>query len=249
LLARFETPQQLSGFMQYFKANLAKEAGRLYGWREKLWGRRYRPIQVSNEEQALVGRLHYILSQACKEGLVWSPLDWPGVNCARALAEGRELTGTWYDRTRQFYAKRRGEKARDRDFASPESVTFETLPCWSHLSPEQYRSKILALIAKIEEETRRAHTTAGTRPLGATALLQQAPHEQPARIARSPAPRFHAATREVRRSLAKAYAFAFAAYRRAFIKLQQGHGPVEFPPGCFPPRLPILDVPYQLVPC
>ena len=41
LLARFETPHQLSGFMQYFKANLAKEAGRLYGWREKLWGRRY----------------------------------------------------------------------------------------------------------------------------------------------------------------------------------------------------------------
>ncbi|MDH3254917.1 MAG: transposase [Acidobacteriota bacterium] len=248
LLARFETPHQLSGFMQYFKANLAKEAGRLYGWREKLWGRRYRPIQVSDEEAALVGRLRYILSQACKEGLVLSPLDWPGVNCARALTEGRDLTGLWYDRTKQFYARRQGEAAKESDFATRERVVLQQLPCWSHLSPEHYRSALADLIQEIEDETRRTHEEAGTQPLGASAILRQDPHQRPPRSSRSPAPRFHAATRKVRRSLANTYALVHAAYQRASLKLRRGLGPVEFPPGCFPPRLPILDVPYQLVP-
>jgi len=248
LLGRFETPHQLSGFMQYFKANLAKEAGRLYGWREKIWGRRYRPIQVSDEEEALVGRLRYILSQACKEGLVASPLDWPGVNCARALLEGRELSGIWYDRTSQFNARRRGEPARDSDHATRERVAFQQLPCWSHFSPEQYRTAIAELIEEIEAETQRAHEAAVTQPLGASTVLRQDPHQRPARSSRSPAPRFHAATREVRRSLANAYALVYAAYQQASIRLRQGLGPAEFPTGCFPPRLPSLDVPYQLVP-
>jgi hypothetical protein len=245
---RVETPHQLSGFMQYFKANLAKEAGRLTGWREKFWGRRYRPIQVSNEEAAQVARLRYILSQACKEGLVGSPLEWPGVNCARALVEGAELTGVWYDRTKQFYARRRGKTARDRDFAVSERVEFQPLPCWSHLSPRDYRSAIVEILREIEEETRESHQAAGSEPLGASGILRQDPRQRPARSGRSPAPRFHAATREVRRSLANAYALVHAAYRRASLQLKRGLGPVEFPPGCFPPRLPRLDVPYQLVP-
>jgi hypothetical protein len=248
LLVRVDTPHQLAGFVQYFKANLAKEAGRLYGWREKLWGRRYRPIMVSDEEAALVSRMRYILSQASKEGLVWSPLDWPGVNCAQALVEGLPLTGTWYDRTSQFYARRRREKAEDRDFGSPEQVVFEKLPCWAHLSPEEYQARILDLVREIEEETRQAHEAAGTEPLGVSEVLQQHPHERPARSSHSPAPRCHAATREVRRSLANAYASVYATYRQAFLRLKRGLGPVEFPAGCFPPRLPILDVPYQLVP-
>jgi REP element-mobilizing transposase RayT len=248
LLARFDTPHQLSSFMQYFKANLAKEAGRLYGWREKFWGRRYRAIQVSNEEAALVGRLRYILSQACKEGLVHSPLDWPGINCARALAEGRNLSGTWYDRTKQFYARRRGEAVRDRDFATREHVVFHQLPCWADLSPTQYRSAIVDLIEAIEDETKLAYEGAVTQPLGADQILRQDPQRRPARNTRTPAPRFHAATRQARLSLANAYALVYAAYRQASLRLTRGLGPVEFPPGCFPPRLPILDVPYQLVP-
>lgn len=248
LLGRFETPHQLAGFMQYFKANLAKEAGRLYGWRERFWGRRYRPILLSDEVAAQTGRLRYILSQACKEGLVGSPLEWPGVNCARALVEGEPLTGVWYDRTRQFYARRRRESARDCDFATREQVVFQQLPCWSHLSPEEYRSAILDLIREIEEETRRAHAAAGTHPLGVRGICRQDPREQPARSARSPAPRFHAATKKARRSLAKTYALVCSAYRQASLRLQRGLGPVEFPAGCFPPRLPTLEIPYQLVP-
>jgi len=248
LLVRVETPGQLSGFMQYFKGNLAKEAGRLYGWRERFWGRRYRPIQVSDEEAAQVARLRYILCQACKDGLVSSPFEWPGVSCARALISGMPLTGLWYDRTRQFYARRRGEGANDSNFASTEIVIFLPLPCWSHLSAEEYQAAMRQIVREIEKETAEAHAASGTTPLGATEILRQAPHQRPSRSCRTPAPSFHAASRAARGSLAKAYALVYAAYREASDKLRRGLGPVEFPPGCFPPRLPLLDVPYQFLP-
>ena len=248
MLVFVETPEQLSGFMQYFKGNLAREAGRLSGWREKFWGRRYRPIQVSDEETAQVARLRYILAQACKEGLVASPFDWPGVHCARALVEGTGLTGLWYDRTRQFYARRRGEKAKDSDFATPETVVFQPLPCWAHLSPEEYQAAVLEIVREIEHEAARAHAEAGTEPLGVVEILRQNRRERPLNRRRSPAPRFHAATKAARQALAHTYALVYAAYREATGKLKRGLGPVEFPAGCFPPRLPLLQVPYQLVP-
>jgi REP element-mobilizing transposase RayT len=248
LLVRVETPHQLAGFMQYFKANLAKEVGRIYGWKEKLWGRRYRPILVSDEEPAQVARLRYILSQGCKEGLVSSPLEWPGVNCARALLTGEPLIGYWYHRTEQYYARRRGESARDHEYACREQIVLEQLPCWSHLSPAEYRSAISNMIREIEEETRQTHEAAETRPLSVNEILEQNPQERPTRTASSPAPHIHAATRRVRRDLAKAYDVVCSAYRRASHDLKRGVGPVEFPAGCFPPRLPSLTVPYQLVP-
>src|SRR5262245_54852756 len=56
-----DSPQQLAAFMQFVNGNLARELGRLYGWREKFWARRYRAIVVSHEEEAQVERLRYIL--------------------------------------------------------------------------------------------------------------------------------------------------------------------------------------------
>jgi hypothetical protein len=43
----------------------------------------------------------------------------------------------------------------------------------------------------------------------------------------------------MRRALANAYSLIHAAYRHASLQLKRGLGPVEFPPGCFPPRLPL----------
>jgi len=42
----------LARFMQFVNANIAKEAGRLHLWRERLWSRRYRSIVVSDEKSA-----------------------------------------------------------------------------------------------------------------------------------------------------------------------------------------------------
>ena len=107
LLLSPESPQQLAAFMGYVDGNIAREIGRLHGWREKFWGRRYRSIVVSHEEEAQVARLAYLLGNGVKEGLVERPHHWPGVHCARALCAGTELYGTWFDRTAQYEAAAR----------------------------------------------------------------------------------------------------------------------------------------------
>ncbi|MEZ5332316.1 MAG: transposase [Thermoanaerobaculia bacterium] len=75
--------EALSEFMGYLDGNLAKEAGRLHDWREKFWGRRFQSVPVTDEEEAQVARLRYVLEHGCKEGLVRSPLDWPGARGAQ----------------------------------------------------------------------------------------------------------------------------------------------------------------------
>jgi REP element-mobilizing transposase RayT len=92
---------ELSRFMNHINGNIAREAGRLYSWREKFWSRRFSAIPVLDDE-SLLARARYILSHGCKEGLVASPSDWPGINCVQSLTSGKPLSGRWHSRTKEF---------------------------------------------------------------------------------------------------------------------------------------------------
>ena len=240
LLATAESAQQLAGFMCYVNSNVAREAGRLYQWTDKFWGTRFQAIVVSLEEAAQVGRLRYVLSQGCKEGLVRRPAEWPGAQCIDALLEGKPLMGHWIDRTRQYEAHRRGREADDSLFASDEILSLESLPCWAHLPPEKIRAHIAALIADIERETTAALAAEGREPLGAQAVQRQDPHERPARVKRSPAPLIHAASRAVRLEFWAAYREFVRAFRCASERLRRGDLSATFPPWSFPPALPYV---------
>jgi REP element-mobilizing transposase RayT len=238
LLVSVESPQQLAAFMSYVAGNVAREIGRLHNWREKFWARRYRAILVSHEEEAQVGRLAYLLCNGIKEGLVERPHHWPGVNCARALCQGAELRGTWFDRTSQYEARRRGESRSPADFGMPESVVFSPLPCWASLEPAVYRQRIIGLVRHTVEEGR--HQRAGRPVLGRKAILGQHPHDEPFTHDRSPAPAVHAATKAIRIMLRTAYWQFVAAYREAALRLRRGDRLARFPAGAFPPPMPCL---------
>jgi hypothetical protein len=90
-----------------------------------------------------------LLEQGVKEGLVRSPLDWPGARGTRALLEGRLVTGVWFSRTAEYEARRRGESFRKYDHAEEESLNLVPLPCWAHLSPEEYRVRVCAMVKEI----------------------------------------------------------------------------------------------------
>ncbi|MCP4573827.1 MAG: hypothetical protein GY838_15830, partial [bacterium] len=137
--------QQLSRFMQHFQGNLSQEIGRIVGWKGPLWSRRYDGIVVSDEPEVQWARLRYVLGSGAKEGLVESPLEWPGVHAARALVDGLPLEGHWFDRTREWMARRRHEEFEPHDFATKYLVDFSPLPAFRDLSPEAYREKVTAL--------------------------------------------------------------------------------------------------------
>ncbi len=232
LLLQPEDAWQLARFMNCVNSNIAKEAGRLYDWREKFWGRRYRAIVVSNEPEAELRRLHYLYSQGCKEGLVDSPRSWPGATSAKA--KNNRLQGLWFHRSAEYKARRRGEDVPKMRFAESIELELTPIPSWQDLPEHQASSRLRALLREIETETREARADAHDQAMGAKAVLAQDPHSKPRRSNHSSAPRFHAHHGYVRRRLEYAYLRFFYGYREAAQRMFEGRN-AQFPCGAFLP--------------
>jgi putative transposase len=240
LLLVVDDAQQLARFMGYFKSKLAREVGRLYGWKEKVFGRRYQGIVVSGEERAQIGRLKYVLANAVKENLVERLAEWPGAHAVQALLTGEPLEGTWFDRKGEYLASRRRKGLNSQELATPETLTLDPLPCWQELSPEKRRQRIAQLVREIEAEAAAERKSTGNPALGRAAVLAQDPHDHPEHPKKSPAPLIHAASKAVRLEFREAYSLFVAAYREAVEKLRKGDLAAPFPSGCFPPALPFV---------
>jgi len=243
LLVTVPNAHRLASFMNYLNSNLAREAGRLVRWREKFWGRRYQAILVSQEDEAQIARLRYILAHGVKEGLVGSPLDWPGAHCARALVDGTPLAGRWIDRTLEHAALRRRRPADPAAFVTLEEIRLAPLPCWKDLAETQRRVRVLELVEDIEREGRSREHGISQPPLGRESVLRQDPRHEPNRLKKGPAPLAHVASRAAREAVKGAYRIFFAAYRRAAERLRSGALGVLFPEGSFPPALPFRPMP------
>ena len=230
--------QRLASFMNYLNSNLAREAGRLIRWREKFWGRRYQAILVSQEAEAQIGRLRYVLAHGVKEGLVGSPLDWPGAHCARALLDGTPLAGRWIDRTLEHAALRKRRPADPAAFVTLEEIRLAPLPCWRDLAKHQLRMQVHDLVVDIEREGRSRERATGQPPLGRDLVLRQDPRHEPNRLKKGPAPLAHTASRGARDALKGASRIFLAAYRHAAERLRLGALDAIFPAGSFPPALP-----------
>jgi REP element-mobilizing transposase RayT len=230
--------QALAGFMCYVNGNIAKEAGRLHEWRQRLWSRRYRAIVVSHEPEAQVSRLRYLLEQGCKEGLVRSPREWPGASGTEALLTGKPIRGLWFDRTAEYEARRRGSPFGKYTHAHEVSFELAPLPCWRALTPSERQRRAAAMVREIERETRERLHREGRSPLGRRRIERLHPHEAPRQSTTSPAPRFHAHCPSIRKGLELAFHEFLCWYRQASEDLRAGKRGVEFPPGCFLPRLP-----------
>jgi hypothetical protein len=72
--------------------------------------------------------------------------------------------------------------------------------------------------------------------MGVGAVLRQKPHTQPNKTKKSPAPRFHAASKAIRDGLREAYGL----FRDAAELLKAGDRMARFPMGSFPPGLPFV---------
>jgi len=166
LLLLPQDAERLAAFMGYFNGNLAKEAGRLHCWRERFWGRRYHHSVVSDEPEAQVARLRYVLAQGCKEGLVRRPADWPGASSVEPQLTGKSFRGLWFSRTAEFEARRRGERPGKYEYVSEETLELTALPCWSALSREEIGERTAELVRDIEAETRLRLKQEDKSPMG-----------------------------------------------------------------------------------
>jgi hypothetical protein len=236
LLLTVPDARSLASFMNHFSSNVAREAGRLYKWNEKFWGRRYRAIVVA-DEPSQVGRLRYILAHGAKERLVARPDEWPGASSLRALTTAAGISGTWVDRVREAYAHRAKLVADPRTYSSRYTVQLSPLPCWQALSPRERRRECRALVAEIERELA-GERGKRARVLGPAGVLAQHPHRRPRMLKKRPAPLVHAATVAARDSFRSAYRAFVDAFRAAAEQLKTTGATAGFPAWSFPPRLP-----------
>ena len=233
LLVRPRDGEHLAGFMCFFKANLSKEVGgRMLAWEGTFFDGRFHNTTVSDEAEAQVRILRYLLAQGTKEFLVERVLDWPGVHCARHLIDGTPMVGRWFDRSEEGKV---GEEV-----GSVERVVLSPLPCWEPVGESVWRSAVADLVEELDREASAERRSTGRRCLGVEGVLRADPTERPAKRERSPKRRFHAASREASARMREAWSAVMAAYREASARLRSGDRGAEFPAGTFPPSLPFV---------
>jgi len=240
--ALISTPDSrlLALFMNHVNANLAKEAGRLHQWRERFWSRRYRAIAVL-DEAVMMQRLRYLLEHGCKEGLISSPDQWPGVQCVKALTSGQVLEGFWFDRTQEYRARRKGKTFQKYEFATRYQVPLSPLPGWENLPEAERRAKVQQLVDEIAAETRARLEQSHIDALGAKRVLDQDPHSCPRQVSKSPAPTCHTVSRKLRDGFRDLYRAFLAKFQEACEQLKSGQQQVSFPRGSYPPALSFVS--------
>lgn len=238
LLMKADTVEQMSLFVGYLKANIAIELRRVQGWDGAFWGRRFTHSGVGTTELDQRERLVYILENGCKEDLVGSPVDWPGVASAKTLVDGEsQMFGTWFDRSAEDLERRCGRK---RLFPSDETVRLSPLPFLASQAPVARRAVIRELVRDVETRTAERHRREGSRPIGAKAVECRDPHDRATKPPSTPAPRFLASDPQEREHMRAARLRKQIAYREAAEKLKSGDNDYQFPEDCFPPGLPFI---------
>jgi REP element-mobilizing transposase RayT len=227
----------LASFMQYLRSNLSRKVGRLVDWSGGFWERRYSAELVLDDE-ALVGRLRYILAHGVKEGLVERCAEWPGLTCLPQLLGPARRIFRWFNWTRRCSRGRREEVAAGEgrfaaEWAEPVELEIAPLPCWAGKGEEERRSAVGELLEEVEKEARGR----GKPALGVQAVRAQHPHSRPERLNRSPRPLGHTSTRQALRELRERYRAFVSAFREAAARWRRGDFSARFPLFSFPPRV------------
>ncbi len=240
LLTRPRDSNHLARFMGYVNTNLSKELGKVHKIRGSKFEGPYHAMVISDEEEAQVARLRYLISNSVKEDLVERPEQWPGVQGVTAVDEAA-LTGRWYNRTREYAEKQRSAEAIDPEaFATDEEIVLSPLPCWEHLSSPEIHRRVAEIVEEVVGEAARERRRTGHKVRGVKKILATDPLRYPPKVERSPQPRFYAFRKSVRKQMWEALSWVQAAFREAAERLRAGDRGVAFPEGTHPPSLPFV---------
>lgn len=232
LIASVADAWHSSSFIRTLKRSTALAIQRHTGWTREVWEPRTRPIPILDNGASL-GRFVYVLSNGVKEGLVDSPLDWPGATSARALVTGEPIVApAWRPAPRHPGVEPAG--VRVAPIEEPQTIELAPLPMWLAQSADERRRSMRGLVASVVEHGLEVRD--GRPSLGVRAILDVDPFA-PIDLVRTPPPIAHFTDPEVYRS----YLAERAAFRNAFHvangALTEKPPATTFPPGSFMPSL------------
>ena len=224
-----KNPCLISNFVGYLKSNISKELSRLDDrkWQGTFFDRRFSAEPVLDDE-AMQGRLQYILSHGVKEGLVSKVEDWPGLS---SLPEhlGVEREFSWQDRTAWYHmlGSKKGLEVPVINY----SLKISKLPMWKNEAQETIKDQISQLINEINSES-------STQVFGVNKLLAQNPKDMPKDIQRIARPLCHASSPDLYEEYKRRYEEFVSEYRQISFDFRKGDVGVEFPPHSFRPAPP-----------
>ncbi len=173
-----------------------------------------------------------------------------------ALIDGKPLAGMWYDRGLEYEVKRQAERRAARRgtdvaeekidrgaFMTPYELKLAPLPCWEHHSSAAIRKKTAQMMAEIEAEAAARREKSGAEVRGMDRIRDQNPLTRSPRSKGSPKPLCHAASKEMRERVVKAYRGFVNMFREASLKVKLGNvAAARFPKCSFPPSLPFTRI-------
>jgi len=230
LLVSAKDTALVSNFMRFFMGNLSVELGHIRDWKGPSWQRRYRAIPIASSE-SILDRFRYILANGCKEGLVCTPEDWPGLNCVEALTSGKPIEGIWIDRSAMYRELQRNPNKRlhEDDYSTATSFNLSPLPMWSELPEQEQQYKARQVIEELASEYRRPRRARRTMANNLQKALTRNPHTRPDKTANSPAPLCHAHDADSRERYETGYREFVSAYRAARERLCANLDRLGFP--------------------
>jgi REP element-mobilizing transposase RayT len=225
--------RNLPRFMQFLLSNISKKVGWLVDWRGAFWERRYSAEPVLDDE-ALLGRLRYVLAHGVKEGLVRRCEEWPGLSSLAMTLGSPRMSTRWFNWTRRWRDRRRMDTRRFSDeWAEAEELTLSPLPSLAARPPAERRAIYRQAVVAIEKEAALRWKSV----LGVRAILSQDPQLRPQRPARRPRPSCHTISVELRRLFKEGYHTFVARFRDASVNWLRGDLDTVFPEGAIRPFL------------
>ncbi len=232
---------QLAAWASYFLGNFARAVNRVRGRTGSCFDRRYSAEPILDDE-ALIDRLVYVVTNPVKAGLCDHVDKWPGVVLFARGPCQEEIPVSWIDRGLR---RRTSERAQRRGEAPPRSEAYrvqENLvidPLDAEINGSEGAGLIVAIEVR-EAELAAERREAGLRPLGAARVLAQSWHAAPRHPKRSPRPLCHAASEALREAFLEGFHFFVGLFREASERLREGALRIVFPQWSFPPGRPLV---------
>ncbi len=218
----------LSRFVRDVHSGVGRAAQRVNGIDGKVWQGKHASYIPVLDDEAQLQRLRYLLAHGTKEGLVASPLLWPGLTSARVLAGKEILAGTWVDRQKLWDLRRSSKTPDPTKYEIRYPIELVPLPVHQGLTTTQIASDVAAMLAEVEAMHPGPH-------LGVEHVLAQNPRSQPRITKREPPPLVHTTSPALRR----AYLVARAEFHRSYRKAAEKHAALptteSWPPDVFLP--------------
>lgn len=226
---------ELASWASFFLGNLARAVNRIRRRSGTFFERRYSAEPILDDD-AMIDRIVYVVTNPVKAGLCRRVRQWPGVVLWAEEGQVFEKRVSWIDRNSR-------RRANDAVQSGPQGESI-TSHGWLRIDPLIADGELSVNIAEVisirEQELADARRAEHRNTMTTTKILAQRWDAAPRRPKRSVRPLCHASEPALRRAFIEGFREFTALFRDASERLRSGARSALFPEWSYPPGRPLL---------